>query len=294
MKVFLLGTYGPSKTDSKVIITVELLPNHTDMKGITVYHGKHIVNPFYRKLRLNAGKVICIADLEEEHEHLEATIRIGGNDCTLISGNYFYLHKESMPVLDQSEYLIAYQYKVAVLEASGYKARGYTGVHYTHYETGNIQAKIYYQSGTLHSRFCYRDDDFNTLRGVRQYHDGVLDCEFDYDAREALIRQRWYDSRGNVYHTINARPNEETIDLPAAAIEKTIMVEKPVVVVDSDSESESESAESEPRPKKPEPKDDGSDDGPNLGSDIGGMRFKPRDGESDEDTGSDSDPDPES
>jgi len=287
MKVFLLGTYGPSKTDSKVIVTVELLPNHTDMKGITLYHGKHIVNPFYRKLRLNAGKVICIADLEEEHEHLEATIQIGGSECTLKSGKYFYLYKESTPVLDQSEYLIAYQYKVAVLEESGYKAHGYTGVHYTHYETGNNRTKIYYQSGMLHSRFYYRDDDFNTLESVRQYHNnGILDCEFNYDVREALIRQRWYDSKGNVYHTINSRlANEETDDLPAvtAATAATVATEGDAVVTDTDSDSDSE-PEPEPRPKEPKPKDDDSDDGPNLGSNIGGMRFKPKDGESDEES----------
>jgi len=281
MKVFLLGTYEKSRTDGKVIITVELLPDHTDMKGITLYHGKHIVNPFYRKLRLNAGKVTCIADLEEEHEHLEATVRIAGNDYILKSGKYFYLYKEGSVL--ESEYLIAYQYKVAVLEESKYKARGYTGVQYTHHETGNIRTKIYYQNGTLHSRFYYRDDDFNTLEGVRQYNNGILDCEFNYNAREALIRQRWYDSKGNVYHKINARPDEEASSpspgpgLPPPATEEVV-----ITVADSDSDSDSESEE--PKPKEPKPKD--SDNEPNLGSDVGGMRFKPKDEDEEDDDSS--------
>lgn len=288
MKVFLLGACGSSKTAGKVIITVELLPNHTDMKAITVYHGKHIVNPFYRKLHLNAGKVTCISDLEEEHEHNEATVL---NGYTLKSGKYFYLYKGDTE-LDQSEYLPAYQYKIAVLEQSGYIARGYTGAQYTHYETGNIQTKIYYHNGTLHSRFYYRDDNFNTLDNVRQYRNGVLDCEFNYDIREALIRQRWYDSKGKIYYKINVT-NEETIAEPPTTEHITTVAEPepepepemklpgPGSDSESDSESDSDSGPSSSESAtnlETESKSDGN--GSNLGTNVGGMRFK-RDGDND-------------
>lgn len=270
MKVYVLGSHGQSNTNGKVLISVELTPN-TDMRGITIYNGKHITNPFYRELKLNAGKITRITDLEEEYDFTAATIQLDGQSYQVDLGKYFYLADTDGKEIDRSDYITAYQYKSAVLEISEYIARGYTGVAYTHYPSGKIKIKAYYKKGNIHSRFYYRDDTFNTLEGVRQYHKDKVECEYTYDTREALTKQLWYNSKGRVYSkkishvvpqdTVAVAPHERH---PSIKEEEEGETEDP-----NDSGSDSEGDEEEDTIIKSPVS--------NLGHDAGGFRFKPKD-----------------
>jgi antitoxin component YwqK of YwqJK toxin-antitoxin module len=283
MKVYLLGVHGQSNTNGKAFITVELLPNHTDMRGLTLYHGKHITNPFYRPLKLNAGKVIRITDLEEEYDFTGAMVMVGAHKYNLELGKYFYLATEpDVTELETEHYLTAYQFKSAVLEASEYVARGYNGVAWVHYNGGNVRHKMYYKSGNLRSRFYYRDDVFNSLETVRQYQDGVLDSEFTYDAREALTRQRWFDSKGKIYHKINIKAQTEP---PLSPIPEINVEEVQVKEVEVQVQVQVQTQPDEPQARVSDTEDDDEEPPPvpGQGLDIGGVRFKPRTEDEDED-----------
>lgn len=289
MKVYTLGSHGQSNTNGKVLITIELLPNHTDMKGIMEYPGNHITRPFYRELKLNAGKVTRISDLEEEYDFTGAMIQLDGQQYNLELNKYFYLAKTDGEEVDRSEYIVAYQYKAACLEQSEYVARGYTGVNYIHYPSGAIKIKSYYKSGNVYSRSYYRDDVFNTREGVRNYRsNGQLDCEFTYDAREALIGQKWYNSKGKPYssHTIGSSASRTTIAnaTAASASASTATTSTATASNASNASNASTSTTHEKHPTIPEDDEDSGSDG-NLGSDAGGFRIKPRDGDEDEDDG---------
>lgn len=270
----MLGAHAHSNTGSMVLVTVELLPKHTDMKGITIYHGKSIINPFYRPLKVNAGKIVRITDLEEKDDFTDAIVN---DEYHIYLNKYFYLTDDAETTghepkeIDQEEYLTAYQYKIAVLEQSEYVARGYTGTVYKHYPSGNIATKRYYKDGNIHSRFYHRDDTYNTLEAVRQYRPGTedetIDCELLYDTREALIHQQWYNSKGKLYHKINTQTKSRSNPTPDTEDQEEV-VEETVIP--------------EPAPVQ-ESEDDASDDiGPNLGTDVGGVRFKPKDEDFDE------------
>lgn len=264
MKVYLLGAHGQSNTDGKTIVTVELLSEHTDMRGITIFNGKHITNPFYRTLKINAGRVVAITDLEEKAEFKDTLVSVNGTNMSLKVGCYFYLE----PTESFDGYLTGFQYKLPVLEESNYVARGYNGVVWTHYANGNIRNKKYYKAGNLHSCFSYRDDPYNTLANVKQYHNGRVDCEFNYDNREALIKQNWYNSKGGVFHKINT----------GASVEQT-ETEQPLQDWPSDPVDRVDPVETanEPTPNDPEPTPN-DPDGPwgGLGNNMGAMRLKPR------------------
>lgn len=258
MKVYLLGTNGQSSTNGNVLITVELLKHHTDMKGITMYNGRHIVSPFYRKLKLNAGRVERITDLEEENDYSKGSI--GGTNIEL--NKYFYVDTSNV-----SQYLTAYQYKVGVLEQSGYVSKGYNGTLYTHHESGNIKVKTNYKIGNVHSKFYYRDDPYNSLEKVVQYNnDCRVDCEFLYDSRETLLKQLWYNSKGRIYHKVNHETKESvSANSVFKSSSSSSSNSEPELQVTSVSLSESDSDS-----------DSDSDSEPNLGNDKG-LRVKPRD-----------------
>jgi hypothetical protein len=273
MKVYLMGAHGQSNTNGKTIVTIELLPEHTDMSGITLYNGKHLTNPFYRQLKVNAGHVVMITDLEEKNEFKDTVVAWNGTFVTLKGGSYFYLEPSD-------SYLTAYQYKLPVLEETDYVARGYNGVAWSHYTNGNIRSKKYYKAGNLHSCFYYRDDPYNTLEKVKQYNNGRLDCEFEYDAREALVKQNWYNSKGAVYHKIKsgtALAEPEPDDLAPPASDDPSPPAPPAPVDD-------------PVPPATPPAAD-PDPWSGLGNNMGAMRLKPRE---ESESASDSDSEPES
>lgn len=202
MKVYALGSHGQSDTQGKVIITIELVPNHTDIKGLTLFKGQHMNNPFYRELKINCGKIIKVSDLSEKKDFETVTVKTGTINTNISIGKYF-------DIREGSSYITAFQYKIAVLEASGYVARNYTGCAYTHYESGLIKTKSYYKDGNLVSVFHNRDDPFNTLQYVRQFKNSIIECEFSYDERESLIRQTWYNSKGDVFLDTGLPSNTE-------------------------------------------------------------------------------------
>lgn len=267
MRVYLLGSHGQSNTNGNALITVELLKGHTDMKGITKYYGKHIVSPFYRKLKLNAGHVTRITDLEEEYDFSTGSI----GTFNIAVGKYFYVDTDKM-----SEYLTAYPYKIGVLEQSGYVSRGYNGTLYTHHESGNLKTKSNYKKGRLHSRFYYRDDPYNSLEKVMQYNeDNKLDCEFLYDGRESLIKQMWYNSRGKIFHKVNhaSEPEPEPVPVPEPTLSADTCASETTTETETETDSEND-ADADA--------DQGSGPDPGLGTNNG-LRTKPKDEDEDDD-----------
>ena len=192
----MLGSHGQSNTEGKVIITIETVPDLTDKDGLEYLKSDSLLHsPFYREIRINIAKIINISDLENEHEYTTATIFHHNNTFNLSVNTYFEL--KDYDIL--TNYLTAYQYKIPVVEKSSYVARNYNGVKYQHYPSGLIKEKQYYKDGIIHSKFLYRDDIYNSLEYVQQFNQEILVNRFDYDQRESLIKQIWYDSHGNVY-----------------------------------------------------------------------------------------------
>jgi hypothetical protein len=213
MRVYAIGHNDKSTTANKVIITIELLSGITNTAGLTL-SVKDLHTPFYRALRIDSGRVERITDLECEYDFTSATadvnLRLPALTDTAITADdvrpvnarvelpvskYFYIN--NAPGEDNA--IVAYQHRSALLEQTYYVARGYTGVHYRHYENGLVANKKYYSKGQISADFMYRNDAFNTLMGVHMYKGGILECQYQYDSREALVGQVWYDSSGKVY-----------------------------------------------------------------------------------------------
>lgn len=211
MRVYAVGHNDKSTTNSKVIVTIELLEGITNTAGLTIT-DKDLHSPFYKELRIDSGRVERITDLEGEYDFTTATVEVSLRPA-IIAGITADPQRQvttsvELPVSkffsvnnadgDQNA-IIAYQYRTALLEQSYYVARGYTGVHYRHYQNGLVANKKYYDKGQICADFMYRNDKFNTLMGVHMYKSGILECRYQYDSREALVGQIWYDSDGNEY-----------------------------------------------------------------------------------------------
>jgi hypothetical protein len=150
---------------------------------------------------------------------------------------------------------------------------------------------MYYKSGNLYSRFNYRDDSYNTLESVRQYRSGVLDCEFTYDAREALVRQRWYNSKGKVYTLLDEPsdppPSEDGRPSTVSSVNININQQEAINV---QQEAYQQGAINDQREaviglETIDEDDEEDDPGSGLGNDIGGVRFKPREEDTESSSG---------
>jgi hypothetical protein len=220
MNVYALGTNFKSATDNKVIITIELC-NQTDMSGIDHFHGTSVHSPFYRQLKINCGKVIKITDLLDETSFSLATVTWNQLDIAELQLNKYFVveHHDN-----DKKCIIAYQYKISVIEQAGYVGKKYNGVSYKHYPSGLIAMKKYHKNGQLHSCSCYRDDMYNTLQGVRIYNNGRMDCDLTYSEREVLLQQTWYDSKGRVYSDAKAPVGRSQTSLPIKGRQKVTVI----------------------------------------------------------------------
>ncbi len=195
MKLYALGTHGQSDTEGKVIITLETIPDVTDLSGLEYCDNKILHSPFYRELRLNIGKIVKITDLEGKQEFATVTLTINGIKNNLELNTFIEVEDFNI----NYNYIPVYQYKTPVLEKSHYVARNYNGVKFVHYESGLIKTKVYYKDGYINAQFNHRNDIYNSLESVKQYNQEIQTNQFWYDSRESLIRQIWFDSKGEVY-----------------------------------------------------------------------------------------------
>lgn len=195
MKLYTLGSHGQSNTEGKVIITLETVPDITDQKGLKYFKGPMLHAPFYRELRLNVAKVTNISDLEGAHEFATVTLNIQGIKNNIELNTYIEIDNYDM----EYNYIPVHSHRIPVLEKSNYVARNYNGVKYVHYESGLIKTKLYYKDGCIYAKFNHRNDLYNSLESVNQYNQEIQTSQFWYDERESLIKQVWFDSRGDVY-----------------------------------------------------------------------------------------------
>ena len=195
MKLYALGTHGQSDTEGKVIITIETIQDITDQEGLEYCDNKILHSPFYRELRLNIGKIIKISDLEGKQQFVTVTLTINGVKNNLELNTIIEIEGYNM----NYNYIPVYKYQTPVLEKSNYVARNYNGVKFIHYESGLIKTKVYYKDGYINAQFNHRNDIYNSLESVKQYNQEIQTSQFWYDNRESLIRQVWFDSKGEVY-----------------------------------------------------------------------------------------------
>jgi hypothetical protein len=235
MKVYTLGDNLKSKTCGKVLVTIELLPM-TDMKGIKLYHGKLLVNPFYRELKVNCGKITNITDLNESYDFTVAELPFNKGVTTVEDGKYFNINQYNFKT---EECITAYQYKIAAAEQANYVQRNYSGTYDTHYQSGFIRIRTHYVNGEKHAEHLYRNDAYNTLEGVRMYNQGHVECEFVYDGRETLIRQTWYNSKGDVF---SEKIAANLTSVRASSVSETVIDTKPVPTANDESLSGSGSS----------------------------------------------------
>lgn len=214
MKLYTLGSHGQSSTEGKVIITLETVPDITDNKGLEYFKGSMLHAPFYRELRLNIGKVVNIVDLEGEHEFTTVTFNLKGIKNNLELNTYIEINQYDL----EYNYIPVYLNKIPLLEKSHYVARNYNGVKYVHYESGLIKTKVYYKDGSINAQFQYRNDLYNSLESVKQYNQESQTSQFWYDERESLIKQVWFDSKGDVY-TSNELARSSSRKRPATPTE---------------------------------------------------------------------------
>jgi len=299
-KVYALGHHASSSTGSKVLVTIEPLPEVTDMAGLRIYqHAGNAgdagsstgptLNSFYRSLKLNAGKIVRICDLAEEHDFTSAVLMLNNNsqEVTLDVNKYF-----NIDGYDPNRcgcYLDVYQYKAAAVEDSCYVARNYSGVLYRHYPTGLIRNKIYYRRGSAVSIFYYRDDSYNSLEAVRQYNGKSLECEFVYDERESLVQQVWYDSKEKIFSSWAAASHPRAPQAPPPAPSAPAPPAPPPPAPPSKQATVAPPNSPETSTDFTESYDSSSDDGhtgTDAGTAPGGLRLKPNDEDgNDEDEG---------
>lgn len=273
MKVYALGDNFESKTQEKVLVTIELLPT-TDMKGLECCETL-LTNPFYRELKINSGKVTKITDLTEEYEYTTALLPCG-DMCTMFECDKYF----DIKGYNDTTCIIAYQYKIAAAEGADYVHKDYSGMRDTHYPNGNMRTRCNYVKGVLHSQRFHRNNLYNTMERVCLYNQGIIECEFTYDDRETLIRQVWYTSKGEVYSEkdLTSRAPRPPAPRPPAA---AALVPEHEVTDDSSTGSDSSSQEMDITDGG------GCNSGCNSGSnDVGGgsgskgpcnVRIKPRD-----------------
>ena len=156
-------------------------------------------------------------------------------------------------------YIPVYQYQTPVLEKSNYVARNYNGVKFIHYESGLIKTKVYYKDGYINAQFNHRNDIYNSLESVKQYNQEIQTSQFWYDDRESLIRQVWFDSKGEVYtsnqisNTRSSRKRPATPKFPSELLPPVPNLPPPPPPKKATTKNEDESPRSPIKPQSPPP-----------------------------------------
>jgi hypothetical protein len=274
MKVYTLGSLAQSDTEHKTLITIELVPDVTDMNGFKFQKGSVFTSSFYREIPINAGKIVKICNLLETQEFKTTHMMFDSTEYTVTLGQFFKIDEYSYDKPDK--HLVTYQYKLSAVEQSDYVSPDYNGVYVTHYPSGMIRMKKNYRSGNLHSCFMYRNDVFNTLEGVRIYTNGYVSSEYTYDTRERLIRQVWYKSTGEIYSkksgnlaakAMSRRKKAPSSPIPGRADDSKVEID---AAKSRSSASESTASESD------DEGEEAKEPGPDAQDEGCGLRVKPK------------------
>jgi hypothetical protein len=193
-----------SKTNRAVIVTLETIPDVTDMSHINGNCSSDypiFLSDFHLLYRINCGKIIAITDLNGEDKFTTAELSFANNTVQLVVGQYFQIdnHNYKSNTVDHHA-LWCHKYMAAARLSVNYVSSNYTGVYYRFYPNGTIQDRFYYKGGKLEQHSAYRNDTFNTLRVVLIFRDNYPETEYLYDDRETLIGQNVYDDKGQLQH----------------------------------------------------------------------------------------------
>ena len=198
MHVYRLANHNRSKTKRSVLVTIELIPDHTDMKSINrIFNMDSLfITTLYYPFRINAGKIISITSLDNKQDFEFCYI----NRVKYCKNNYFKItgysyDKRSLP---DKHYLTVYKTYDAALDGSEYIPTKYTGIKLTHYSNGKLLKKCYYFLGKLRNMVVYYNNQNNSVKHDIKYHNGVQHIESVYNTIGLLVCNYTFDNSGRI------------------------------------------------------------------------------------------------
>jgi hypothetical protein len=203
MYVYRLGQNNSSKTKREVLVTIEIIPDITNVSDLTQSIKKiSEKKSLYCPSKINAGKITSIIDLD-------------GNEllCCYINrvkyeiNKYFNIigYDYSSPSFDRY-YLNVYQSIDGALNDSLYISTNYTGLKYKYYCNGKIQKKKYYFLGKLKNLVIYYNNQTNSIKHEIKYRQdqpysekvyntiGLLSCNYTFNDKGKIIKHDNFDN----------------------------------------------------------------------------------------------------
>jgi len=207
MDVYKIAYNNKSPTNHQVLMTIRIIPTHSDLSNIS--NTPKITNDLYFAYKINMGQVVKISSLDEKIEFTDCYINTEVHGKIEFQINKFFkiVNFDYNNTAD-NYYLSVYKYIIGALNTSSYINPETTGVKFVFYQNGKIQEKLYYKQGIIAQKHVYRNNEFNSLHYSYVYSDaGVLETEYEYSSDEALLKISSYLTGNKVTVPVNTLEN---------------------------------------------------------------------------------------
>ena len=200
MHVYRLANHNQSKTKRTVMVTIELIPEHTDMTNLNRNFNKDrsFINTLYYPFRINAGKIVSISSLNNKQMFNFCYI----NRVKYCINNYFkftgYCYDDKKNPVPDKHYLTVYKTYDAALDGTMYIPSKYTGIKLTHYSSGKLLKKYYYFIGKLNNIVIYYNNQNNSVKHNIVFHNGIQRQEKVYNTIGELVCTYMFDENGRI------------------------------------------------------------------------------------------------
>jgi len=210
--VYALANNTQSKTNKKVIVTIKLLKDQTDMTSFIEDIEKYrhnLMSDFYFEYKINAGKIVKITSLDGHQVFLNASINFRKptkqtENITLTLNDYFQIKHYDYAEKSHDSALRVFKYKLGVLNHAKYVPLKFSGVLYYYLQNGKIDEKNYYNNGKLLTKYCYYNNKFNTLKTATEYSDnGHPTNRYFFDIDENMTKRQIFRSDGKLFNTVS-------------------------------------------------------------------------------------------
>ena len=200
MHVYRLANNNRSRTKRMVVVTIELIQDHTDMTNLNRNFSADasFINTLYYPFRINAGKIINILSLDNKQQFNFCYI----NRVKYCKNNYFkftgYCYDDKEDPIPDKHYLTVYKTRDAALDGIIYIPQKYTGIKLSHYSSGKLLKKCYYFLGKLSNMVVYYNNQNNSVKHNIKYYNGTQHQEMIYDTIGELVCKYTFDDSGRI------------------------------------------------------------------------------------------------